>query len=57
MEQLDPFKTIIAIAHKNNTYGKEQMRQNPKKYRMKKFSNNYLDTTLKKIKPYYQGMI
>ena len=57
MEQLDPFKTVIAIAHNINTYGKEQMRQNPKKYKMQKYTNKYLETTLRKIKPYYQKII
>ena len=54
MEQFDPFKTMIAIAHSKNTYGKEQMRQNPKKYRMKKFTNKYLEDTVKKMKPLYK---
>jgi len=57
MEQLDPFKTVIAIAHNFNTYGKEQMRQNPKKYKMKKYTNKYLETTVNRIKPYYQKII
>ena len=50
-------KTVIAIAHNINTYGKEQMRQNPKKYKMQKYTNKYLETTLRKIKPYYQKII
>ncbi|MAJ43463.1 MAG: hypothetical protein CMF96_01795 [Candidatus Marinimicrobia bacterium] len=54
MEQLDPFKTVIAIAHSNNTYGKEQMRRNPRKYKMKKFTNKYLEEILKNLKPLYK---
>ena len=54
MEQLDPFKTMIAIAHSKNIYGKEQMRQNPKKYRMKKFTNKYMEDTVENMKPLYK---
>lgn len=56
MVQLDPIKTLIAIAHDYNTFGKEQMRQNPKKYNMKKIINEDLQKIIDRIKPRYKSI-
>ena len=40
MIQLDPFSTIICIAHKSNTYDKGHMRLDPKKHKLKRINNN-----------------
>ena len=38
--QLDPFNTIICIAHKSNSFDKQQMRINPTKYNLNKMEKN-----------------
>ena len=56
MVQLDPFKTIIAIAHTYNTFGKEQMRENPKKFNMKKIENTEFKKIVNELKPLYKSI-
>jgi len=38
--QLDPFNTVICIAHKSNSFDKQQMKINPSKYNLKKMEKN-----------------
>ena len=58
MLQLDPFSTIICIAHKSNTFEKRQMRLNPKKYNFKKLTIDKSDfDKINQISKYYKDLI
>ncbi len=58
MLQIDPFSSIICIAHKSNTYEKYQLRLNPKKYKSKRLTidKSCLDK-INQISEYYKSLI